>query len=51
MNEKTKETKIGFRFIFQLSDATITDIQVNNIMNVIIEEAIIKFNVKIPGIN
>ena len=51
VNEKTKETKIGFRFIFQLYDATITDIQVNNIMNVIIEEAIIKFNVKIPGIN
>ena len=50
MNEKTKETKIGFRFIFQLCDVNY-DIQVNNVMNVIIEEAIIKFNVKIPGIN
>ena len=37
LNEKNNEIKIGFRFIFQDSNSTITETQVNNIMNVIIK--------------
>ena len=35
-NEKNAEIKIGFRFVFQSADTTITEMQVNKIINVII---------------
>ena len=50
LNEKNNEIKIGFRFIFQDSNSTITEIQVNNIMNVIINHTIKDKSVTIPGL-
>jgi len=50
INKKKQEIKIGFRFIFQSKKSTITDEEVNDLMNQIIEKAT-KFNkVNIPGI-
>lgn len=49
-NEKNNEIKIGFRFIFQDSNSTITETQVNNIMNVIINNTIKDKSVTIPGL-
>ena len=34
--KKMREIKIGFRFVFQSDDSTITETQVNNIIGVII---------------
>lgn len=49
-NDKVKEIKIGFRFIFQSTKSTITDEQVNQIMNKIIKKALVHKTVKIPGL-
>lgn len=50
-NEKNAEIKIGFRFVFQSTDTTITEMQVNNVMDAIIE-ATKKINgISIPGLN
>ncbi len=48
-NEKNKEIKIGFRFIFQSIDSTITDNQVNEVMTAIIKNIMTFKNVSIPG--
>jgi len=50
-NEKTEEIKIGFRFIFQNPHKTITESEVNDIMNVIIENSFKIRGVNIPGID
>ena len=39
-NENKDEIKIGFRFVFQSNSSTITETDVNNIMNEIIEKAL-----------
>lgn len=49
-NKKNNEIKIGFRFIFQSPHKTITDEQVNNIMNSIIDRALSIDSVEIPGL-
>ena len=49
-NEKNKEIKIGFRFIFQDNDSTITETEVNDIMDVIIENTLKLNGVTIPGL-
>ncbi len=49
-NEKNKLVKIGFRFIFQSNVKTITDDDVNKIMDDIIKTALSLKSVKIPGI-
>ncbi len=49
-NEKIKEIKIGFRFIFQSKDSTITDDAVNKIMDSIIFDALKIDTVNIPGL-
>tara|TARA_A100001388_G_scaffold277584_1_gene269666 strand:- start:5089 stop:6996 length:1908 start_codon:yes stop_codon:yes gene_type:complete len=49
-NEKINEIKIGFRFIFQSADSTITETQVNAIMDAIIKETIKFKGVTIPGL-
>ena len=49
-NENNAEIKIGFRFIFQSLNSTITEIQVNNVMNDIIRHTE-KIKVHIPGLN
>ena len=49
-NEKNAEIKIGFRFIFQSVDSTITETQVNDIINVIIEHTEEIDGITIPGL-
>ncbi|MDA9866919.1 phenylalanine--tRNA ligase beta subunit-related protein [Gammaproteobacteria bacterium] len=49
-NEKNAEIKIGFRFIFQSVDSTITELQVNDIINVIIEQTEQIDGITIPGL-
>ena len=50
-NENSSEIKIGFRFIFQSLNSTITETQVNNIMNDIIKNTDKIKGVTIPGLN
>lgn len=50
LNEKNNEIKIGFRFIFQDSNSTITETQVTNIMNAIINNTLKDKSVTIPGL-
>ena len=49
-NENKDEIKIGFRFVFQSNSSTITETDVNNIMNEIIEKALSIPSVEIPGL-
>ena len=50
-NEDKDEVKIGFRFIFQSNSSTITEAEVNIIMNQIIEKALSVTSVEIPGLD
>lgn len=50
-NEKMKEIKIGFRFIFQSKDSTITDKEVDSVMNTVINTALKYEKVTIPGLS
>ena len=50
-NEDKDEIKIGFRFVFQSNSSTITETEVNNIMEKIIEKALSIPSVEIPGLN
>lgn len=49
-NKKSNEIKIGFRFIFQSKEKTMTDIDVNKHMDKIILDAINLGGIKIPGL-
>ena len=49
-NEKNAEIKIGFRFIFQSADSTITEAQVNDIISVIIDHTEDIDGITIPGL-
>ena len=49
-NKKNEEIKIGFRFIFQSADSTITETQVSNIIGVIINHTKNIKGVNIPGL-
>lgn len=49
-NEKNKEIKVGFRLRFQDSNSTITETEVNNIMDVIITNSLKINGVTIPGL-
>ena len=49
-NEKNNEIKIGFRFSFQDSKSTITEQQVNSVMDVIIANTTNLKGVEIPGL-
>lgn len=50
INEDKEEIKIGFRFVFQSSKATITDEEVNSTMSKIIEDTKLINGVTIPGV-
>ena len=50
-NKNSAEIKIGFRFIFQSLNSTITEAQINNVMNDIIEHTVKIKGVTIPGLN
>ena len=49
-NENLGEIKIGFRFIFQSNDRTITDEEVSEAINDIINESLKISSVSIPGL-
>ena len=49
-NEKANEIKIGFRFIFQSMDSTITDKDVNDVIDEIILDAFKIGDIEIPGL-
>jgi len=51
INQKNNEIKIGFRFIFQSYQATITEKEVNNIMKVIMTYTNSIEGITIPGIS
>ena len=48
-NKKINETKIGFRFIFQSNDKTLTDIEINKEIKKITEVALSIDSVSLPG--
>ena len=49
-NEKANEIKIGFRFIFQSHNFTITDKEIDNAMQTLINDALKIESVSIPGL-
>ncbi len=49
-NEKLNEIKIGFRFIFQSKDETITDINISKILDDIVNLTLALESIKIPGL-
>ena len=49
-NEKAGEIKIGFRFIFQSKESTITDKEVKEVMNSVISDALKIDTVNVPGL-
>ena len=50
VDTKKNVIKIGFRFIFESKESTITDIQVNNIVNDIVTKSLLIQSVTIPGL-
>ncbi len=50
-NKKNEEIKIGFRLIFQSPSSTITEAQVNNIIDVIISHTKKIKGITLPGLN
>ena len=50
-NEKNSEIKIGFRFIFQSKTKTITDDEIDKVMNQIVRDTISIDGIIIPGLN
>ena len=50
-NKKTNESKIGFRFIFQSQFKTLTDKEINDEINPIIESILSIKSVSLPGIS
>jgi len=49
-NEKQSEIKIGFRFVFQSNDQTLTTAQIENVLNDIIERSLKLSGIEIPGL-
>ena len=50
-NQKNNEIKLGFRFIFQSTTSTITENEVNNVMEAIIKHTLSIDSVTIPGLS
>lgn len=49
-NNKNDEIKIGFRFIFQANNSTITESQVKDVIDKIIEYVLSTYDVSVPGL-
>ena len=49
-NKKTGESKIGFRFIFQSSSRTLTDIEIDQVISTIISPVLSINSVSLPGV-
>ena len=50
-DELKEEIKIGFRFIFQSTNRTITEKEVNKVIDSIIKKTLVPNEVEIPGLN
>ena len=50
-NQKNNEIKLGFRFIFQSKTSTITENEVNSVMEDIIKHTLSIDSVTIPGLS
>tara|TARA_B100000795_G_scaffold156339_1_gene117297 strand:+ start:1326 stop:3236 length:1911 start_codon:yes stop_codon:yes gene_type:complete len=50
-NDKKNEIKIGFRFIFQSKDETLTSSQIDKVLNDIISMSLEISEIEIPGLN
>ena len=50
-NDKKNEIKIGFRFIFQSKDETLTSSQIDKVLNDIISMSLEISGIEIPGLN
>ena len=50
-NQKNNEIKLGFRFIFQSTTTTITENEVNDVMEAIIKHTLSMDSVTIPGLS
>ena len=48
-NEKKDEIKIGFRFVFQSNEATLTALEIDTVFNVILQKSMLIKGVTIPG--
>ena len=51
VNKKNNEIKLGVRFIFQSKNSTITETEINNLMNIIIETCTAIDSVSVPGLS
>ena len=49
-NEKKKEVKIGFRFIFQSSETTLSSSEIDSVINDIVKQSLKISGISIPGI-
>ena len=49
-NEKKNEIKMGFRFVFQSHAHTITDKEVDDVMELIVNTALKYASVSLPGL-
>ena len=49
-NKKTHEVKIGYRFIFQSIDHTLSDEEINTCVEKILEPLLAEEGISIPGL-
>ena len=50
-NKKTNEVKIGYRFIFQSTDHTLSDVEINNCVKKILDPLLYEEGISIPGLD
>ena len=50
INEKNDEIKIGYRFVFQSKDKTLTDSEIDILMKEIIKQSLSIEHITIPGL-
>ena len=50
-NQNIDESKIGFRFIFQSNNKTLTDTEIDDEMKKIIDQTLLIKSVNLPGIS
>ena len=51
VNQQKNYIKIGYRFVFQSSENTLTDIEINDLMKKIIKQSLSINSIEIPGLN
>ena len=51
LNNETKITKVGYRFIFQAPNKTLTDLEIDESVNIILTPILLLDSVSIPGVD